>query len=124
MWMELIMTTHSALAPARLPQAVQLVARDLLARHTAILRGQTFPLPGSVAEGSVLSSLYAAVPGYFDEEFDAVTIEDGTEVAIVWLVPIAASEKNYIDVNGWADFEQRLVERDPDLLDLHRGAIC
>ncbi len=77
MRLELIMTTHSALAPGRLPQALQLVGKNLIDGHKAILRGETFDLPGPVAEDSELTSLYAAVPGYFDAQFDAVDLGDG-----------------------------------------------
>ena len=124
MSMELIMSTHSALAPGRLPQSLQHLTKDLLRRHTAILRGQTFTLPGAVADGSVLSALYAAVPGYFDEDFDSVEIEDGRGVAVVWMIPISVSERDYVSDSGWDVFERRLVDKDPDLLDLNRPSIC
>ncbi|MFY1651160.1 suppressor of fused domain protein [Solwaraspora sp. WMMB762] len=121
--LELVMTTHAALAPARFPQTLQLIANDLLARHAPILRGQTFALPWPVAEGSELSFLYAAVPGYFDEEFDSVEIEDGSGVAIVWMVPISVPEANFVTSSGWDVFERKLVSVDPDLLDSGRRSI-
>jgi hypothetical protein len=121
--LELVMTTHSALAPARLPQVLQTVGIALHARHEAILRGETFALPGAVAEGSSLSSVYAAVPGYFDEEFETVTIEDGATVVMVWLVPVSESERGYIHDAGWDAFEDDLVAQDPDLCDLLRKPI-
>jgi len=124
MSMELVMTTHSALAPARFPQSLQFLTKDLLRRHLAILRGQTFTLPWPVAEGSTLSTLYAAVPGYFDEDFDSVTVEDGRGVAIVWMVPIGESENEFVLNRGWDAFERELVEKDPDLLDPNRRPIC
>ncbi|WP_326555572.1 suppressor of fused domain protein [Micromonospora sp. NBC_01813] len=121
--LELVMTTHSALAPARLPQALQLVAGDLLTRHVPILRGQTFALPWPVAEGSGMAVLYAAVPGYFDEGFDSAELEDGRSVAIVWMVPISVAEAEFVSSKGWDAFERRLVSADPDLLDLGRRSI-
>jgi hypothetical protein len=123
MSIELIMSTHSALAPARFPQSLQLLTKDLLRRNIAILRGQIFALPWPVAERSVLSTLYAAVPGYFDEEFDSVDIEDGLGVSIVWMIPISESEGNYVLDQGWDAFERELVEKDPDLLNTERPSI-
>ncbi|MDG4771996.1 suppressor of fused domain protein [Solwaraspora sp. WMMD792] len=121
--LELVMTTHSALAPSRFPQALQLVAGELLARHVPILRGQTFALPWSVAEGSKMAVLYAAAPGYFDEGFDSVELEDGCGVAIVWMVPISVAEAEFVSSEGWDAFERLLVSADPDLLDPGRPSI-
>jgi hypothetical protein len=118
--MECVMTTHSAHAPARIPQSVVLLGKELLDSHTAIRRGEVFPLPGPIAEGSKLTHLYAALPGYFDPDFDTVVIEDGTEVVIAWMVPIADSEAKFVHDKGWDKFEENLVKMDPDLLDLFR----
>ncbi|MFI5493608.1 suppressor of fused domain protein [Actinoplanes sp. NPDC051859] len=123
-WLELLMTTHSALAPARFPQVVQSVASALLAKHEAVSRGEVLSLPGTVADGSSMSSVYACIPGYFDEEFDSITNEKGVGIAIVWLVPVAESEVQYVDSHGWDAFEARLREHDPDLLDPFRAEIC
>jgi Suppressor of fused protein (SUFU) len=119
--LELTMTTHAALAPGRIPQALQHVGLSLLGSHEAILRGQTFRLPWPLVDGGC-SILYSAVPGYFDEDFDVVELEDGTRVAIAWLVPITEPEGYFIGKHGWDSFEQLLVEKDPDLLDPTRNA--
>jgi hypothetical protein len=44
--LELMMTTHKAQAPARLPQVLQTVGIELHARHEAILRGETVVFAG------------------------------------------------------------------------------
>lgn len=123
MSMEFVMSTHSALAPGRFPQSLQFLTKEILRRHTAILRGQTFTLPFTVAPDSEMSTLYAAAPGYFDEKFDAVDLEDGRGVAIVWMVPISAAERDHVRDSGWDAFERDLVARDPDLLDPRRPSI-
>jgi hypothetical protein len=53
-----------------------------------------------------------------DEEFETVTIEGGTTVVMVWLVPVSESERKYIHDRGWHVFEDDLVAQDPDLCDL------
>ncbi|WP_410809439.1 suppressor of fused domain protein [Micromonospora sp. 067-2] len=123
MSLEFVMSTHSALAPARFPQSLQFLAQDLLRRHVAILRGQTFTLPWPVADGSAMSNIYAAVPGYFDEDFDSVELEDGRGVAVIWMIPISDAENTFVTDCGWDAFERELVERDPDLLDLNRRSV-
>lgn len=120
MYQELVMTVHAAQAPARLPQVLQFVGAEQIAGHAPILRGQTIALPGSIAAGCGLSSLYAAIPGYFDPDFDVATLDDGRDVVISWMVPISEVERQYVQENGWKAFEQKLTERDPDLLDIFR----
>lgn len=122
--MELLMTTHSAQAPARLPQSVQEIAKGLTASQKPILRGEVRKLPGPVASGSDLSFLYAAIPGYFDEDFEAVTLDEGMDVVIVWLVPVNKVEAHFVHERGWPMFEERWVDQDPDLLDLFRPQVA
>lgn len=107
--MELIMTVHSAQAPGRIPQALQLLAQRAIEGHSPILRGQTHSIPSGLMAESGLSALYSAVPDYFDDQFDVVRIEDGNEVVIAWMVPITGVERQYIHNQGWPAFEQILV---------------
>ncbi|MET7355502.1 suppressor of fused domain protein [Streptomyces mirabilis] len=64
-----------------------------------------------------MTSLYAGLPVYFDDDFFSVTIENGSDVAIVWLIPITDQETDFIREKGWEAFEDALVRQDPDLLD-------
>ncbi len=70
-----------------------------------------------------MSNIYAAVPGYFDEDFDSVELEDGRGVAVIWMIPISDAENTFVTDCGWDAFERELVERDPDLLDLNRRSV-
>jgi hypothetical protein len=60
------------------------------------------------------------LPVYFDDDFFSVTIENGSDVAVVWLIPITAEETAFIRDEGWEAFEDALVRQDPDLLDPDR----
>ncbi len=101
------------------PQVLEHVAERLLASGTAVLRGDVVPLP-SPLPGGVMTALYAALPVYFDNDFASLAIENGSDVAIVWLIPITREESVFIHAHGWKSFEESLTRQDPDLLDINR----
>ncbi|MEV7404891.1 suppressor of fused domain protein [Streptomyces sp. NPDC091267] len=74
-------------------------------------------------KASAAAALYAALPVYFDDDFFSVTIENGSDVAIVWLVPITSAEADFVRVKGWQAFEQALAAQDPDLVDIDRAGL-
>ncbi|GLY01346.1 hypothetical protein Acsp01_17250 [Actinoplanes sp. NBRC 101535] len=88
-----------------------------------VLRGDVVKLPDGLVLGERFTHLYAALPVYYDGDFKSVVVEDGKSVAIVWLIPIAADEARIVAEQGWEKFEQRLVERDPDLMDFARDLV-
>ncbi|PKV87995.1 suppressor of fused domain protein [Streptomyces sp. TLI_146] len=102
---------------------LEYVSERLVTSGDAVLRGDVISLPMPLAPGSVLSSLYASSPVYFDDDFAEVVVENGTTVSVVWLVPIGPSEAAFVKEKGWPEFEQELVRQDPDLLDLRRREI-
>jgi len=89
----------------------------------AILRGDVIKLPGEMAPGSWLNALYATPPVYFDDSFSSVDIGGGHQAAVVWLLPIGASEADLVQKSGWRAFENVLESSNPDLLDLKRALI-
>ncbi|MFC8450226.1 suppressor of fused domain protein [Kitasatospora sp. NPDC057223] len=104
------------------PQVLEHVAAWMLAGGTAVLRGNVIPLP-SPLPGGVMTALYAAMPVYYDEDFSTVTVENGSDVTIVWLIPITREESAFIHTHGWESFEEFLTRQDPDLLDINRPAL-
>lgn len=98
------------------PDVLEHVAGQLMVSGQAILRGDVVPLPTPLP-GGTMTALYAGLPVYFDDEFFSVTVENGSAVAIVWLIPITEQETAFIRANGWPAFEDLLVRQDPDLLD-------
>jgi hypothetical protein len=88
-----------------------------------IARGDVIEFPSELWSDGIFTALYAALPVYYDPDFKSVVTEDGTKVAIVWLVPISRSEAQFIDARGWDAFEKELLRQDPDLLDLARSPI-
>jgi hypothetical protein len=76
----------------------------------------------SLMENTTMSSLYSAVPTYFPDEFQIM--RDAEEsIDVGWLIPIHRSEADWIKEHGWEAFESRLVELDPDVIDLTRPPI-
>ncbi|MFJ6011747.1 suppressor of fused domain protein [Streptomyces sp. NPDC092952] len=105
-----------------LPSVVEFVAERMVQAEHAVLRGDVIPLPTPLPGGK--TALYAALPVCFDDDFRSVTIENGSDVAIVWLIPITTAEADFVHEKGWQAFEQELVAQDPDLIDLDRAGIA
>ncbi|MFB6781328.1 suppressor of fused domain protein [Streptomyces sp. NPDC056352] len=105
-----------------LPDVLEFVAERMVQHGHAILRGDVIPLPIPLPGGSK-TALYVALPVYFDNDFSFVTIENGSDVAIVWLVPITSAEADFVCAKGWQAFEKALAEQDPDLVDINRAGL-
>ncbi|MEU4090613.1 suppressor of fused domain protein [Streptomyces aureus] len=101
------------------PDVLDYVSGRLVASGQAILRGDVVPLPIPLP-GGTMTSLYAAMPVYFDDDFFSVTVENGSEVVIAWLIPITAEETAFIHEKGWQPFEEALTHQNPDLLNPNR----
>jgi Suppressor of fused protein (SUFU) len=105
------------------PGILEHLAKVSVKSARAILRGDVIGLPGEIEPGSRLNALYATLPVYFDDSFSSVNAGDGRQVAMVWLVPIGGSEVDLVKKAGWRAFENDLMSRDPDLLDLGRALV-
>ncbi|MER5312914.1 suppressor of fused domain protein [Streptomyces sp. NPDC002773] len=109
--------------PGPFPGVLEYVAGRLISGGQAVLRGDVLRLPMPLTPGGSMTALYAAAPVCFDEAFGSVVLENGSDVAIVWLVPIGDREAEFVERNGWEAFERELVRHDPDLLDVGRAEI-
>ncbi|MFF8280636.1 suppressor of fused domain protein [Streptomyces lateritius] len=105
------------------PGVLEYVAERLLAGREAVLRGDVLRLPMALTPGGAMTALYAAMPVYYDDDFASVVLENGSDVAVVWLVPVTSAEADFVERRGWEAFEHELVRQDPDLLDLNRAGI-
>ncbi|MEU9623082.1 suppressor of fused domain protein [Streptomyces sp. NPDC048155] len=99
------------------PGVLEWVAERLATMGRAVLRGEVVSLPMPLTPDGPMTALYAAMPVYFDDDFLSVTLENGTNVSVVWLVPIHGAEAEYVAKNGWPAFEDELRKQDPDLFD-------
>jgi hypothetical protein len=98
------------------------VAHDLLQAQRAASRGEVIGPAGPVVPGSSLEAYYCSLPAYFSGELTGFR-GSVPATTFIWLVPISHAEAHYVWEHGWSKFEDLLVERDPDLLDLMRPSI-
>lgn len=117
---EFMIIVPERLAHGPLPGLLQQVGGEVLHTGSALLRGDVLGPKGALFAMSSMEALYAAIPVYLPDDFASCEIEDGSEVAIVWLVPISRDEADYVQARGWDAFEERLVAADPDLTDVDR----
>lgn len=98
------------------------VAHDLISTHRALLRGEVIGPRGPIVAGSVLEAYYCALPVYFK---DGLATFRGTVpgTVIIWVVPISHAEAHFVWEHGWQKFEDLLIARDPDLMDLRRNSL-
>lgn len=96
------------------------IAVELRRRAQALLQGQA--LVQASWPGYRVDALYVTPPPYFPESFDLCP---GTvpPTMLVGLLPIDAAERSYLEREGWSRFEDLLVERNPNLLDLSRASL-
>ncbi|WP_460353096.1 suppressor of fused domain protein [Actinoallomurus acanthiterrae] len=120
---EILIGVHSAYASESLVGAVYELGMRVVNHGRPILRGEIIESSGSLVPQSRLDVFYAAIPVYYDDDFSGVDLESGNRAVMVWAVPIASAEADYIAQAGWLDFEKRLIAQDPDLLDPLRGEI-
>jgi hypothetical protein len=119
---ELVMRVPVQFIESGVTAILQQVGGEALSNGTAYLRGDVVGPRGPIVERSRLEALYVSIPVYFPESFGQLDLEDRT-IVFAWLVPISANEAAYVRSMGWDAFEKRLVELDPDLIDLERSPL-
>lgn len=106
------------------PRVLEEVVNVCQKERRLIVRGEVLQVPSMITSSGRFKYLYAALPVYYDPDFKSVEVEDGSKVAIVWLVPIMEGEAKFVLDKGWDVFEQELLKHDPDLFDLTRNPIA
>jgi hypothetical protein len=122
---ELIIVTYLAATDQAIPGLLQQIGVEALQSGYAYLRGDVIGPRGPLwpESGSALEALYVTVPTCFADEFATCETPRGT-VVFGWLLPIHPKEAAYVRDKGWDAFEDRLVEHDPDVFDLHRPQLA
>ncbi|MGD6834433.1 suppressor of fused domain protein [Sutcliffiella halmapala] len=122
-WQELIFVSYSNIGNINLPALLAQVSQTSLDSGTAFLRGDVIGPYGPIFDDSNFEALYVTIPGYFPDSFDAFKVNDKKTIIMVWLIPITSKEAEFIRQNGWEEFEDKLEELDPDLIDFKRESI-
>ena len=116
---ELVFATYDHFNTEGIASFLLTISDYIVKKHKALLRGQVVGPSDPIIHGISLNAVYAAIPVLFDDSF--VTFDyTSPPTVFVWVLPLHASEANYVRHNGWDTFEHLLEEKDPDLLDLKR----
>jgi hypothetical protein len=98
-------------------------AQFMISRHEAALRGEVIgPYTKLPLSNTKMTALYASHPVIFDDDLAVFEGSDPPTV-FVWLFPIHTEEAEFKQKHGWSEFEDILVEKDPDLLDIQRESV-
>ncbi|MFP5114839.1 suppressor of fused domain protein [Bacillaceae bacterium C204] len=122
-WQELIFVSYSNIGNLNIPALLAQVSQMALDSRKAFLRGDVIGPNGPIFDDSNLEALYVTIPGYFPDSFDAFKVDDKKTIIMAWLIPITSKEAEFIRQNGWEEFEDKLEELDPDLIDIKRESI-
>ncbi|MFJ6267117.1 suppressor of fused domain protein [Lysinibacillus xylanilyticus] len=120
---ELIFVSYANFGDKNIPGILQNVGLQAINNNIAYLRGDVIGPYGKLFEHSSFEALYASIPVYFPETFQAFKVDGDLPIIQTWLFPITFDEAKFIKENGWDEFENRLVELDPDLVDFKRQNI-
>lgn len=97
-------------------------AESIISSNRALLRGDVVGPSGPIILGSLLNSVFSAIPMILPDSFSV--FEDSVPKTVFsWVIPIHEEEANYIRANGWSNFEVLLERKNPELWDLHRTSI-
>jgi Suppressor of fused protein (SUFU) len=116
---ELVFSVHDRYLSDEWPALLFFVAERLLRGHQALLRGDVVPLSSPLRQGSRAQCLYTSNPVISHDGFAALEATEPPTV-FAWLFPIVESERKLILSKGWGEFEARLEDKNPDLLDVMR----
>ncbi len=105
------------------PGLLQQLAQEAISSHHAYLRGQVLGPRGKISDGTSMSCFYVAAPIHLPDEFHVYKEDSDKSVIFAWMIPIHLSEAKFVEDRGWDAFEDLLIEKGPDLLDLNRSAI-
>ncbi len=122
-WQELIFVSYSNSGNINIPSLLAQVSQIALDSGSAFLRGDVIGPYGPIFDDSNLEAFYVTIPCYFSDSFDAFKVDDKKTIIMAWLIPITSKEAEFIRQNGWEQFEEKLEELDPDLIDFKRESI-
>lgn len=120
---ELVIMAKSEWQDRNIPAILHQVGTELLATHHPLLRGHVIGPRGELFEDTQMRALYVTAPYCLPESFAVYKSDTGVVRFFIWLVPITENESLYIQQHGWREFECRLVEAGPDLLDFCRPSV-
>ncbi|GIG00250.1 suppressor of fused domain protein [Catellatospora citrea] len=119
---ELLMHLPTHGQPANAAGVLFQVARMAIARGYGLARGEILGPSGTLFEGTPMTALYAATPGYLPAAFHTCETSAAT-IVMTCLVPLTTSDAIYARTHGWRALEQAIAEEQPDLVNLNRPSL-
>lgn len=120
--LELFMILPGYVKKGAVAELLEWFGVNAIKHHSAPLAGDVITIPDKLMRGTNKRALYVTIPVYMPDSFAAYADDDG-DVVVAWLVPIAATEADYIAEQGWSSFEAMLAAKDPDLVDVRRPPV-
>jgi hypothetical protein len=100
---------------------VQQLGVITLERHKAFLRGEVIGGSHAVFSDLPFRGFYASSPSFIEgDDFDSYERGDGQSVAMIWMIPMYEREIEFVRTHGWSRFEDLVVEKNLDLVELLR----
>jgi hypothetical protein len=121
---ELFLLAPEGFGDQNIPAVLQNVAAEAIGLDRAYLRGEVIGPRGSLFDGLPFTAFYVTLPVYLPDSFQQFQGDEGHTVVFGWLVPITASELQFVAAHGWEKFEDLLEQRNPDLVDYARSAVA
>ena len=103
---------------------LEFVARALAGGLEPLQEGDVLPPAGPLSPATSMVALYVCSPRYFPEALEQLEASGGRTVRLLWLVPLHATEVEFVVARGSAELEARLAAANPDLLSLLRPPIA
>lgn len=117
---ELLFCTYRRFVTADILPLMFFLGDDVRSRGGAIEAGEVLDLGEPVVGTYPATAIFFYNPIYFPE---ALAMMPGQPpVVFVWMIPITNAEAEWVASEGAGRFNDLLLERDPDLMDLQRSS--
>ncbi len=120
---ELFIMTRSSFGGESFPGLLHQVGTEAISKNRAYLRGDVIGPRGTLITGTNMEALYVSLPIYLPDSFATYNSPEGISCVFAWLIPITFDEAAVVRLKGWEQFENKLAESDPDLMNLNRSSI-
>jgi hypothetical protein len=117
---ELLFSTYDSYTASHVASFLLTFAQYIVSKQRALLRGDVVGPSAPLVSGSRATGVYASMPVLFQDGL-ATFRESSPATVIVWLLPLLASEAEWIRTKGWEAFEDQIEQLDVDFFDLGRG---
>jgi hypothetical protein len=109
-------------APPNLSAILEQLTLAALTHHSAYLAGEVIERENPIVPGSQTRAFCAIPPSLLPDSFAVFDFEEGKSTVFVWMAPVTREEAQFIREHGWTEMEDIFIDKDTDLLDLHRAS--